>query len=381
MRRDIFLSSNDDWYVRFPDGQVLHAPNTNTVRQYIDRGRIPLASTVRRSAEEEWVILAWTAEFADLVKHGNGVSAARDPGRQRRRPKPHPADNGASISAGTRLDPRRLHTVGVRSFVPELLAALENTVMRQKLVVIAVSGMLLGGLFALAQYPLPDLGPSRLWYNAVLGVLAGLVAAATSALLTRTTFVELSRLRPAKEEEVRAGWTARTVRLFVAQLLVAGFAIGLIVLLRGLPQWLLAGADQPPAWQYAANAAAAVGVVGQVVLWPVVVLTLLLAPIMVVEEASVESGLTQWWQLFRQHPGSVLLYELLAVAIGLVVALVPALPLLFLGQPADDRLTLAVATTRNVLWGLPAALLFAYVTVANVFIYLHLRYESPVAQQ
>ena len=30
-----------------------------------------------------------------------------------------------------------------------------------------------------------------------------------------------------------------------------------------------------------------------------------------------------------------------------------------------------------VLLGLPAALLFAYLTVANVFIYLNLRYDTP----
>jgi hypothetical protein len=200
--------------------------------------------------------------------------------------------------------------------------------------------------------------------------------AATAALLTRTTFIELSRLRPAKPEEVRAGWTARAVRLFIAQLLVAGLAIGLIVLLRGLPQWLLPGEEQSQAWQVAADVAAVIGVVAEVVLWPVVVLALLLAPVMVVEEVGVEAGLAHWWRLLREHPGSVLLYEVLAVGVGLAVALVPALPLLFLGQPADDRLSLAAATTRNVLLGLPAALLFAYVTVANVFIYLHLRYEA-----
>jgi len=80
--------------------------------------------------------------------------------------------------------------------------------------------------------------------------------------------------------------------------------------------------------------------------------------------------------LIRRHPGSVLLYEVLAVAIGLLVALVPALSLLFLGHALDDRLTLAGAATRDVLMGLPAALLFAYLTVANVFIYVNVRYET-----
>ena len=207
MRPDTFLS-NDDWYVRFPDGKVLHAATTNTVRKNIDRGRIPLDSTVRRADDEEWVTLAWTSEFADLVK----LAAARKLMPQRRRRVV--TTNGKAITASTRLDPHALQTVAVRSFFPELLAALENTVMRRKLVVIAVSGLLLGGLFALAHYPMSDLGGGRPWFNIALAFMAGLVLAATGTLLTRATFIELSQLRPAKPEEVRTGWTGRTIRLF-----------------------------------------------------------------------------------------------------------------------------------------------------------------------
>jgi len=292
---------------------------------------------------------------------------------KRRRRKPvakAPEHHGAS----TRLDPQRLKTVAVRTIVPELLAALENTVMRRKLVAIAFTGLILGALFALSQYPLPDFGVARLWVDVAIGVAALYVTACVSALLTRTTFVELTRLRPAKAAEVQPGWAGWTMRLFVAQLLVVGFAVGLILLLRGLPQWLLRGDE--PAWQIAANVATAAAIVGEVVLWPVVALTLLLAPIIVVEQTSVEIGLSHWLGLMRQHLGSILLYEVLAIGVGLVVALVAALPLLFLGQAFDERLTLTAVTTRNVLLGLPAALLFAYMTVANVFIYLNLRYET-----
>jgi hypothetical protein len=374
MRPDTFLS-NDDWYVRFPDGKVLHAATTNTVRKNIDRGRIPLESTVRRSADEEWVTLAWTSEFADLVKRrADGV--ARTPKSPRRRRAV--TTNGKASSTSTRLDPHKLQTVGVRSFLPELLAAVENTVMQRKLVAIAVSGLLLGGLFALAQYPLPDLGGGRLWFNIVLGLLAGLVVAATGALLTRATFIELSQLRPAKPEEVRTGWTARTIRLFVAQLVTAGVAIGLIALLRGLP---LPAEEPTLAWQVAGHVAVVISVVGEVLLWVAVFLTLLLPPIMVVESASVEGSLSHWWKLLRQYPGTVLLYEVLAAGIGLVLALVPALPLFFLSPPADGPLSLTAAATRNVLLCLPAALWFAYLTVANVFIYLHLRYETPAGRE
>jgi hypothetical protein len=380
MRRETLLQqTNDDWYVRFPDGKVLHAPNTNTVRKNIHRGRIPLESTVRRTAEEEWVILAWTAEFADVAKR-RGEEAKKP---RRRRNKVVTTTNGATTRTSHRLDPHKLQTVAVRSFFPELLAALENTVMRGKLVAIVVSGLLLGSLFALSQYPLPDLGLARLWFNLILGVLAGLVLAATGALLTRATFVELSRLRPAKPQEVRHGWTSRTLRLFVAQLLVGGFAVALVLVLRALPQFLLPGEEQPwaLAWQIAANVALVVAVIAEVLLWPVLLLTMLLAPVMVVEEGSLDAGLANWWRLLCRHPGSVLLYEMLAAGSGFVLAAVAALPLLLLGQPLDERISVTAATTRNVLLGLPAALLFAYLTVANMFIYLNLHYESSAVRE
>src|SRR5579862_2204620 len=74
MRRDTLLSqTNDDWYVRLPDGKVLPAPTTGTVRKNLKRGRIPTGSTVRRSEEDEWVTLAWTSEFADIVKRADST--------------------------------------------------------------------------------------------------------------------------------------------------------------------------------------------------------------------------------------------------------------------------------------------------------------------
>src|SRR5208337_4825854 len=115
----------------------------------------------------------------------------------RRRRTSVSGSNGKAGGTSTRLDPREMQTVGIRSFFPELLAALENTVVRRKLMPIALSGLLLVGLFAVSQYPVSDLGSARLWFNGILLALAGLVLAATSAHLTRTTFVELSQLRPA----------------------------------------------------------------------------------------------------------------------------------------------------------------------------------------
>src|SRR5947209_19003346 len=59
--------SSDEWYVRFPDGRVIHAHSTASVRHHLETGTIPPESRVRRAAGEEWTLLEWTTEFADLA--------------------------------------------------------------------------------------------------------------------------------------------------------------------------------------------------------------------------------------------------------------------------------------------------------------------------
>src|SRR5262249_50268436 len=85
-RGRLLRPSGDAWYVRFPAGRVARAANTNTLRKQLRSGRIPYTSTVRRSPEDEWVVLEWTEEFADLVKkHPAGNGASKPVTRKRRR--------------------------------------------------------------------------------------------------------------------------------------------------------------------------------------------------------------------------------------------------------------------------------------------------------
>ena len=42
--------ASDPWFVRFPDGRVVRADSTAVVRRRILSGKIPLASSVRRTA-------------------------------------------------------------------------------------------------------------------------------------------------------------------------------------------------------------------------------------------------------------------------------------------------------------------------------------------
>jgi hypothetical protein len=104
----------------------------------------------------------------------------------------------------------------------------------------------------------------------------------------------------------------------------------------------------------------------------------------VVEESSWLAGVREWRQLVRDHFGRVLIYEGLAVLLGIAVALpvtlavslaLGGLPWLAPAWPAGGGAGPAGAATA-VLEALTAAPLLALMGVANVFIYLNLRYEQ-----
>src|SRR5262249_36190460 len=121
----------DPWFVRLPDGRTIKAKSTASVRHHVEAGHIPLNSLVRRDANEEWASLVWVAEFADLGRASGAITAAAGAAPTSR----------ASVSA--RLDPLRLETVGVRGLIDELIAALDSTLGRSKMVAALVAGALL----------------------------------------------------------------------------------------------------------------------------------------------------------------------------------------------------------------------------------------------
>ncbi len=47
----------DPWFVRLPDGRVLNAKSTASVRHHVGAGNIPLNSMARRDADAEWAPL------------------------------------------------------------------------------------------------------------------------------------------------------------------------------------------------------------------------------------------------------------------------------------------------------------------------------------
>ncbi len=372
------MSQADFWYVRFPDGRIVRAASTAVLRQELDAGHIPLGSTVRRSPSDEWVSLEWSEEFAELVEE----LAARTPPRaesRRRADKAHgtaatAADRSATVGA-------RLHSIGVRGLLDELLAALDSTFVAKKLLLGAVAGLLLGALFALERAAWFE-SDSR-WRTMAWPLLAAalVVFDGLTALLTRLTYIELARLHPARWSEALEGLGRLTVWLVVSQLMVGGAAGGLIVLLRWLPFWLGPAAEQP--WnlsqQILAGSALAVGMLLEALLWPWFFFWWLLPPLLAVEDCTVWRGLRRWWDLLRHNLGRVFLYQTMAVGLGVLLTtpfLLVIAPLFLPAFHPPVELQDVAGGTCYLLLGLACAPLLTYWITANIFMYLSLRYGA-----
>jgi hypothetical protein len=363
------------WYLRFPDGRVLRAVGTNVVRQQLAAGRLPVGTRMRRSLDDEWRSIDRFPELADLapmpVENGGPARPARTDWRDA-------VSRAAPVTITSRLDPMLLRLPGVRSLVEESLGALDSTMVRSKLLVAALAGLVLGALAALAGLPAFDFGVLPPGLGWLLPVAALLIWSWLAVMLSRMAYVELSRLRPARWRDGLAGCAARTFRLAVAQGLLVVLLAGLIAGLRWLPGWLLtAGNDSTEqAFQAVAGFVVVVGLVLELVLWPALLLLLPLGAVVVVEDASILSALGQWCRLVRQRAGRLLLAEALAVGVGLViVAPLALLAAALLTRLSAPEFAATAAITQNVLCGLIASVGLAYLVVANVFIYLNLRYE------
>jgi hypothetical protein len=169
------------------------------------------------------------------------------------------------------------------------------------------------------------------------------------------------------------------IRLFVCLAIVNAATWGLVVLFRWWPFWILPEYGADVSWwrESAAGAALAAGMALEVCMWAVLGVSALIGPLLVVEGCSAARGLWEWIQLLMQHLGRVFLFEALALCVGLAMTLPCAALLVPLGWlHIDPRLDLAAICARNLLLGLASALLVAYMIVANVFIYLHLRYAA-----
>jgi hypothetical protein len=364
----------DAWYIRLPDGRVLLARSTAAVRHHLEQGDVPLDCRVRRSPLDSWTALDKVEEFADLTTFALGRS---------RRNNGHRAGekNSAAVRAGLAL-----HPVGIRGLLTDLATALDSALVRDKLRPAAGAGLAAGLIVVLGQL-LPALvavpWPPLVAIGQVLALL--LVAAWCATVVGGLTYYEQAHLRPARWSEAMTGLLRHVVQLAIANVLVVGGVLLVIWLLRGVPEWLISteGLDWPAETRQAlAAAGTVVRFLGEVFLWPVLGLAVLLGPIVVVEECGALAAVRQWFGLLREHPSRVFLYEVLAVGVAVVAAVPFLVPveIAALGAPETGPSAAAAGVALWLLRGLALTPALAYLAVANVFIYLTLRYEHPLVR-
>jgi hypothetical protein len=384
----------DPWFVRLPDGRTIKAKSTASIRHHVESGNIPLNSMVRRDSDEEWAALVWVAEFADLAS-----PTARSMAPPTAEPPPPSATGRSGVSA--RLDPMRLQTVGVRGLIDELISALDSTISRTKMVPAFLAAILvfLGMFAARVVYKLLFVSADKTvedttggWIPLVIGAaFAVLVLSVLNALLARLTHTEVSTMRPARLRAALGGLPRYAIPALIANAIIAGGALGFLFLMHHVPGWVeRAFADAGMGLRMREilfTPVLAVVKLLSVLAWLVVGLCWLLTPAIVVEDSSWLAGIREWRQLIRDHFGRVLVYEGLAVLLGIAVALpvtlavrlavggspdvMPAWP----GTPVGPENWVTGGVTAF-LEALTAAPLLALMGVANVFIYLNLRYEQ-----
>lgn len=375
----------DPWYVRLPDGRTIKAKSTASVRHHIEAGHIPLNSMVRRDSTEEWVNLIWVAEFADL-----GARAGAQP------PTPSASGGTPTTRSGVaaRLDPMRLQTVGIRGLIDELIAALDSTLTRSKMIPAFFAAILVYlGFFAARAVHNLVLDPNEAsWLPAVAGsAFAVLVLTSLNALLAKLTHLEVSTMRPAKLSDVTGRFMSYAIPVLVANTIVAGGGLGLLFLLKHVPGWadkLLGDAgfnERLRDWLF--TPILVIVLLLSVLIWIVVGLCWLIAPAIVVEDSSWLAGIREWRQLVREHFGRIVVYEGLTILLGVAISLplILAVSLTMHGGPSLlPEWPTSVAAGENwikggvqaAIHGLTAGPLLALLAVANVFIYLNLRYEQ-----
>ena len=368
-------TTNDLWFIRFPDGRVLRADGAGTVRQQLAAGRFPPGTRLRRSLEDKWRSAERYPEFADVAsakREKNGKEVPTPNGR----PAPPQATPGTIAS---HLDPRQLGQVGVRAFFEEMLAALDSTAVGGKLLVAALAGMVLSALAVLARLPLFQPSLEEVGWGWLLVAGAVVVLAGLAAVLSRMTYAELSRLRPSRLRDGIPGVGKLTIRLTVAFTLLGGMILAMVLLLRWLPgKFLLLGEGrEDQVWLLAAEVVATLAVPGEALLWALLLMLMPLAALLAVEECSVVSGLWQWLKLVRKYPLRVLVAQSMIFSFAwlLTIPLGAVLAALWTWEPPSS-LARTVDLARAVFAGLALSVPVAYVLVANVFSYLHLRYEA-----
>jgi hypothetical protein len=373
--------SHDVWFVRFPDGQVLRANSTEAVRHHLDSGRIPRDSWVRRSPDDEWVAVEWMPELTE-----EAPAAARRPASPRPQRVPDQVPSlertpAPSRRTAPRDDRLRLHTIGARGMVEELTTALDSSLSRLKLRISYVSALLIALSCVALSLITPELErpwPLVVWLAAGLAFIV--VASIGTSLITRATVAEMSHTGRGQWSEATRALPRTSSSLAILYLLVFGTT--------GLAVWVLSRAMawlpldwQPETREAIAGVAAVLLLVIGVLLGPLTLTAFQFAPILVIEECSAGKAFGLWWQAIVRHGRRLYLYEGLAAAVAVATALPLLVPLAllaptFLAKELASPWPLIRGIVLAILAALAAARLFTYLIVANLSIYLNLRYEQ-----
>jgi hypothetical protein len=336
------------WHLRLPDGRVVKAAATS-VRRHQAAGRLPEGTEARKASSDRWLPLTSHPELSDKNGSGGDTGSWNDINLEQ---------PGKPASVASRMDAAQLRQPGLRGLMEELHAALDNTLTSRKLVA-AASAALAGGALATGM-----LLAGNVWVTA--GCLAGiaLLALGLMALLTRMAFHEVSRLRPSR---IRDGWEGFSPLL--AKLL-ATWGVGITALtlaswgLRHLPHYLAASLPEEAWAPWAVAGAAYLAGVAECLLWPLLVFLGPLAPIWVVEDCTFLQGIRQGVKMIAPIRWRFFVAQWMALSL----AGVAALPLGWVVGQSPAGLPLA--------WAAAGALVLAYYSVANVLLYLHIRYEE-----
>jgi hypothetical protein len=350
---------SENWYIRLPDGRVVLAKSTRAVRHHLQTGRIPANSKVRRNSAEDWQQLDGIPEFAKVLEQ----PASRD------MPLPEERDGAAAD--------REIRALGSGQLVNELFNAVDSSLNRYKLWVAGAASLIWAvGVLGLDLLPRLADGPGSWVFRAVIALLLLFALGLATVVLGQMTLVEMSRFRQARWSEVRPGLIGKALRIMAGEGVILGLVLVPMLLLRHMqPSWF--GLEEWP--QSVQGMILALRLFLEIIFWPLAVMSLLLGPLLLVEECSLPSGLAQWWDMLWSDLGRIFLYETLAAALGMVLTFPLTLPILYAswtyGPFGGNFLSAVGLATLHVLGGLAITPLVAFMLVANVFIYLNLRYE------
>ncbi len=376
--------SRDPWYVRFPDGRVIKAKSTSSLRHHLESGNIPKNALVRRDKMDEWQELQWVREFADLF---GGIS----------KPPEESADNVPQLDPSLVIKPEthRLQSVGLRGMIDELLTSLESAWSKPKLIVATLGALLLFighfliewvGAGVLAEIELTKF--SWMIHFVSTGWMV-LTLAIVFATLAKLTFHEVSTLKHAKLSDGLQGFPSMVIQVGLACLIGVGIPLVLIFLLGKVPSWigqlLIEAGMSANTLSYVMTPIVVIAKLIALPLWLIVGMAWILPSAVIVEEGSFAPGLAEWRKVLRHQldvlVGSTGFAILLALAVSIPISIIVSLALsggiaLFPSLPhIITAENLVMRFTHTLLSSLATIPFIAALATSATHVYLNLRYE------